>query len=111
MAKKGSQLKRFKESLSALTQGKNAGRRKRPLSDKDPERKEKLKHIEQQFNAFDTKFTRSKHEVFGRKVKGKSGKPAVSRELGEERVAPVSVVGRLILVEKGGSFEAATTAK
>jgi nucleolar protein 14 len=97
MAKKGSQLKRFKESLSAVTQGTKAGPRRKTLSEKDPERKEKLKHIEQQFNAFDTKFSRSKHEVFGRKVKGKSGKPALSRELGEERVTSLGLWGRLIL--------------
>lgn len=52
----------------------------------DPDRADKLKAIEGQFNSFDTKFTRSKHEVFGRKVKGKVGKPAVNRELSEQRV-------------------------
>jgi nucleolar protein 14 len=93
MARKGSQLKRFKESLSAITHGKHAGRKRKTLSEKDPERKDKLMHIEQQFNAFDTKFTRSKHEVFGRKIKGKSGKPALTRELGEEKVGPCNFRG------------------
>jgi len=110
MAKKGSQVKRFKESLSAVTQGQKAARRRRTLSDKDPERKEKLKHIEQQFNAFDTKFTRSKHEVFGRKVKGKTGKPALSRELGEEQV-PSSVLRKTNHVEENHTRQATTATK
>jgi nucleolar protein 14 len=86
MAKKGSQLRRFKESLSSVTRPGQSKRKRKQFSDKDPDRKDKLKRIEEQFNTFDTKFTSSKHEVFGRKVKGKTGKPAVSKELGEESV-------------------------
>lgn len=86
MAKKGSQLKRFKESLSTITRPGQAKRKRKLIPEKDPERGDKLKRIEEQFNAFDTKFTRTKHEVFGRKVKGKAGKPGISRELGEQSV-------------------------
>jgi nucleolar protein 14 len=86
MAKKGSHLKRFKESLSSVTRPSHANRKRKQIPDKDLERPEKLRRIEEQFNAFDTKFTRSKHEVFGRKVKGKTGKPGVNRELGEQSV-------------------------
>jgi nucleolar protein 14 len=87
MGKKGSQLRRFKESLSSIARpGGPAKRRKKTFSEKDPGRADKLKAIEGQFNTFDTKFTRSKHEVFGRKVKGKTGKPAANRELSEQRV-------------------------
>src|SRR5438477_6218754 len=107
MARKGSQLKRFKESLSAVTQGKHAVRKKRTLSEKDPERKEKLRHVEEQFNAFDTKFTRSKHEVFGRKLKGKVGKPGLSRGLGEQRVHSL-LWSEAYVAEKDGFDERAT---
>ena len=86
MAKKGSQLKRFKESLSKITRPGQTKRKCKLIPEKDLERGDKLKHIEEQFNAFDTKFTRTKHEVFGRKVKGKVGKPGISRELSEQSV-------------------------
>jgi len=86
MGKKGSHLKRFKESLSNITKADHRNKIRKSISNRDPERAEKLKHIEEQFNAFDTKFTRSKHEVFGRKVKGKRGKPAESRERAEQDV-------------------------
>lgn len=86
MGKKGSQLKAFKQSLSAITKPAGGKRKKKLIPHKDPDRGEKLKRIEEQFNAFDTKFTRLKHDVFGRKVKGKTGKPGVSKELGEQSV-------------------------
>jgi nucleolar protein 14 len=89
MGKKGSQLKRFKESLSSITRPGQSKRKREQFSGKDLDRNDKLKRIEEQFNTFDTKFTSSKHEVFGRKVKGKIGKPAVSKELGEESVCPL----------------------
>jgi hypothetical protein len=90
MAKKGSQLKRFKESLSSITRPSQGKRKRNPIPTKDVDRNEKLKHIEEQFNSFDNKFTRTKHEVFGRKVKGKVGKPLVTRTIGEENVLALS---------------------
>jgi hypothetical protein len=86
MGKKGSQLQRFKQSLAAIARPTAAHRKKRSFSDKDPERAEKLKQIEGQFNAFDTKFARPKHEVFGRKGKGTVSKPGVSKDLSEQKV-------------------------
>jgi len=86
MGKKGSQLRRFKESLASVVRPTTGKRKKRAFSDKDPERAEKLRQIEGQFNAFDAKFTRSKHEVFGRKVKGKASKPGISKALSEQKV-------------------------
>jgi nucleolar protein 14 len=90
MTKKGSHLKKFKESLSSVTRSGVAKRKRRHVGDKDPDRGEKLKRIEEQFNPFDTKFSRSKHEVSGRRVKGKVGKPGISRELGEQKVFKLS---------------------
>ena len=95
MAKKGSQLKRFKESLSSITRPGQSKLKRKHIPNKDPDRNEKLKRIEEQFNTFDTKFTKPKHEVFGRKVKGKTGKPAASKELGEESVWPVPLSANL----------------
>jgi len=88
MAKKGSHLRRFKESLTTITRPANAKRNRKQVPEKDGDRAEKLKRIEEQFNAFDTKFTRLKHEVFGRKIKGKAGNPGISREVGEQNVSP-----------------------
>jgi nucleolar protein 14 len=109
MAKKGSQLKRFKESLSTITRPGQAKRKRKLIPEKDPERGDKLKRIEEQFNAFDTKFTRTKHEVFGRKVKGKVGKPGVSREVGEENVCFLR--GTSLIAEKNCFAERTTTTK
>jgi nucleolar protein 14 len=89
MVKKGSHLKRFKESLSKITKPDHRKKIRKSIPERDPDRAEKLKRIEEQFNAFDTKFTRSKHDVLGRKVKGKTGKPGISRERGEQEVTPV----------------------
>jgi len=86
MGRKGSQLQRFKDSLASVTRPTTGKRKKRTFSEKDPERTAKLKQIEGQFNVFGAKFTRSKHEVFGRKVKGNAGKPGMSKALGEQNV-------------------------
>ena len=89
MGKRGSHLKRFKESVSKITNLDHRKKAGKTIIDSDLERAEKLKRIDEQFNAFETKFTRSKHDVFGRKVKGKTGKPGISRERGEQDVAPI----------------------
>src|SRR5271170_212600 len=99
MGKKGSQLKRFKESLSTIAKSSHAKRKRKQIPVRDPERNEKLKKIEEEFNSFDTKFTRSKHDIFGRKVKGKTGKPGLSREIGEQEVTSVHL-SVLIVEEK-----------
>ena len=107
MPKKGSQLKRFKHSLSTITQKGHGRRKHKILPEKDQERNDKLKRVEEQFNAFDTKFTRSKHEVFGRKLKGKVGKPGLSRGLGEQRVHSL-LWSEAYVAEKDGFDERAT---
>jgi len=89
MGKKGSQLKAFKQSLSAITKPSIGKKKGKQFRDKDPDRNEKLKRIEEQFNAFDTKFTRLKHDVFGRKVKGKVGKPGINKEISEQSVLSI----------------------
>jgi nucleolar protein 14 len=89
MAKKGSHLKRFKESISKITKPDHKKKIRKNIPERDPDRAEKLKRIEEQFNAFDTKFTHSKHDVVGRKVKGKTGKPGISRERGEQEVTSI----------------------
>ena len=86
MAKKKSHLQRFKESLSSITRPSNRKSKKQQHSLTDPDRLERLKQVEEKFNSFDTKFTRSKHEVSGRKVKGKVGKPGTNKELSEQIV-------------------------
>jgi flagellar motor protein MotB len=86
MAKKRSQLQRFKESLSSITKPSNRKSKKGSAKQSDPDRTERLKQVEEQFNSFDTKFTRSKYEVSGRKVKGKVGKPGINKELSEQIV-------------------------
>ena len=88
-SKKGSQLRQFKESLSAVTKPGEVGKKKknqlRPT--KQADRSDKLKTIEEQFNKFGTKFQRSKYEVVGRKVKGQTGKHEISKELAEQKVS------------------------
>jgi nucleolar protein 14 len=89
MAKKGSQLKRFKESLSQITRPSTGTKRKRKPPTQDPDRNSKLKQIEESANLFNTKYTRPKYEIAGRKVKGKVGKPAANKEIGETQVIPL----------------------
>jgi len=90
MGKKGSQLRAFKNSLAAITRpgSKRKGSKLRQVTrDSDTaERAEKLRSIEQQFNSFEAKFTRSKHDIAGRKVKGKVGKPSLAKQLDEQSV-------------------------
>ena len=109
MAKKGSQLKRFKESLSSIVKPGKPKRSRKQVSQKDPDRTDKLKRIEEQFNVFDTKFTRSKHEVFGRKVKGKVGKPGASKEAGEQLVCPF--ISKHLYLEEENCFDRETASE
>jgi nucleolar protein 14 len=91
-SKKGSQLRRFKESLSSITSpGELRKKKKKQAPFKDVDRNDKLKNIEEQFNKFGTKFQRAKYPVFGRKVKGQTGKYEASKELAEQKVCPVLV--------------------
>ncbi|KAG6902471.1 hypothetical protein C0995_016333 [Termitomyces sp. Mi166 len=87
---KGSQLSQLKTALSkAGVTGKQQQGKKRKRSgsvDKDKEKRAaKLEEIHKRLNPFDTKVTKLKHDVGGRKVKGVSGKPAQSKQAGIEQ--------------------------
>ncbi|KAI0080858.1 Nop14-like protein [Panus rudis PR-1116 ss-1] len=87
---KGSQLTQLKTALNkaGLTpQPQNGKKRKRAvLDDKEKERRAaKLKEIQQKMNPFDTKVTKLKHDVGGRKIAGVTGRPAQSKQAGIEQ--------------------------
>jgi len=88
---KGSQLAQLKAALNqAGVTGQNNNNKKRkrtaPL-EKDKEKKaKKLEEIHQRLNPFDTKVTKLKHDVGGRRLKGITGKPAKSKQADIERV-------------------------
>ena len=104
MAKKVSQLKRFKESLASITKESRPIRgKKRNSFLNSSERIAKLKQIEEESNLFDTKVTRQKHVVFGMKIKGKTGKPGTTKEAGESNVTLTDFV-RANRVEKEKAF-------
>ncbi|KAI0797123.1 nucleolar protein 14 [Abortiporus biennis] len=89
---KGSQLSQLKTALNqaGLTRQpqQNSKKRKRNavLDDKEKERRAaKLKEIQQKMNPFDTKVTKLKHDVGGRKIVGTVGRPAQSKQAGIEQ--------------------------
>ncbi|KAJ6560265.1 nucleolar protein 14 [Mycena capillaripes] len=87
---KGSQLSQLKSALSqagVTGNQQNGKKRKRPGSqEKDKEKRAaKLDEIHKKLNPFDTKVTKLKHEVGGRKVKGVTGKPSQSKQTGLEQ--------------------------
>ncbi|KAJ7682105.1 nucleolar protein 14 [Mycena polygramma] len=87
---KGSQLSQLKSALSqagVTGNQQNGKKRKRTNSqekDKD-KRAAKLDEIHKKLNPFDTKVTKLKHDVGGRKVKGVTGKPSQSKQTGLEQ--------------------------
>lgn len=89
---KGSQLSQLKSALSSAgitgqpqTNGKKRKRIASREHDKD-KKTAKLNEIHQRLNPFDTKITKLKHDVGGRKLKGIVGKPAQSKQAGIEQV-------------------------
>ncbi|KAK7470165.1 nucleolar complex protein 14 [Stygiomarasmius scandens] len=88
---KGSQLSQLKSSLNqaGITgNAHNSKKRKRaaPQEKKDKEKRAaKLEEIHKKLNPFDTKVTKLKHDVGGRKLKGVTGKPAQSKMAGLEQ--------------------------
>ncbi|KAG5654235.1 hypothetical protein H0H81_005922 [Sphagnurus paluster] len=87
---KGSQLSQLKSALShaGITGKPQQGKkRKRTGSvDKDKEKRTaKLDEIHKKLNPFDTKVTKLKHDVGGRKIKGVVGRPAQSKQAGIEQ--------------------------
>lgn len=90
---KGSQLKQLKAELN------NAGFSRRQQTgalkqlkrsvnmEEDRDRKlARLAAIHEQFNPFDTKVTKLKYDIGGRKIKGVVGKPSSSKQAGVELV-------------------------
>lgn len=92
-----SQLRRLKASLrnAGVTgqQKPKKAKNKRALagnrsSDTRLSKDAALQSIRKEFNPFDVKKTKSKHEISGQgKIRGKEGQPALSKSAGEELVA------------------------
>ncbi|KAG5362215.1 putative nucleolar complex protein 14 [Yarrowia sp. C11] len=85
---KTSQLKRLKETLKKndLTGQTNVkGNKKKMATGKNRQDRDKvLADIRQQFNPFDVKVAKKKHDIGGRTVRGSVGRPGLSKLSGEE---------------------------
>jgi nucleolar protein 14 len=90
-----SQLKRLKESLRTAgvtgQQKPKKAKTKRNTSiggnDSRVSRDQALQSIREEFNPFEVKKTKIKHEISGQgRVKGKEGRPGLSKSIGEEHV-------------------------
>lgn len=99
-----SQLKRLKASLrnAGVTgqQKPKKAKNKRGLAGSSSRlsKDAALQSIREEFNPFEVKKTRSKHEISGQgKIRGKEGRPALSKSAGEELVA-LSLSFSLIVV-------------
>ncbi|KAF8456365.1 nucleolar protein 14 [Terfezia claveryi] len=86
-----SQLKRLRASLKAAgvignqKSKKEKQRNVKAGSDARVDKQSKLQNIREEFNPFELKTTRLKHDVSGRgKVKGIQGRPGISKQIGEE---------------------------
>ena len=89
-----SQLKRLKASLHAAgvignqKSKKDKQRNAKAAADARVDKNSKLQSIREEFNPFELKTTRVKHDVSGRgKVKGVQGRPGISKQIGEETVS------------------------
>lgn len=93
----GSQLTKLKEALSQAglnrkpPTGKKRKRESKDSLDND-KRAQKLDAIKQKLNPFDTTYTKLKHDVGGRKIKGVTGNPQKSKQAGIEQVRVVQIV-------------------
>ena len=94
---KGSQLAQLKSALSEAglshnskpkTTGKKRKRSSAPIPDKAAK---KLREIHERLNPFDVKVTNLKHDVGGRKLKGVTGRPGLSKQAGIEQVCQFSL--------------------
>lgn len=94
--KGGSALKRLKNSLKTagiIGQTSRASTSKKNKKKGNPsevgkhDRAEKLNLIKGEMNPFEMKVTNTKFEVLGRKVKGAVGKPALTKQVGEDNVS------------------------
>lgn len=91
----GSALKRLKKTLAAagvVGQTSKASRSKKDRKRGAPtevgknDADKKLSLIRGEFNPFEHKVQKTKFEILGRKMKGTSGKPTLSKQVGEENV-------------------------
>lgn len=86
----GSQLKALKASLKShgligQTNTKGKGKGSKKVNDRNRQDKEKvLSNIRDAFSPFDVKKSKQKVDVIGRKVQGATGKPGISKQIGEE---------------------------
>ncbi|KAK9476777.1 nucleolar protein 14 [Lipomyces japonicus] len=83
-----SQLKQLKEKLKSngFTGQTNVKKQKKRVPAATREDKDRvLNSIREEFNPFEIKTTRQKHgDILGRKVQGATGKPGLSKQIGEE---------------------------
>ncbi|KZW04166.1 Nop14-like protein [Exidia glandulosa HHB12029] len=86
-----SQLKQLKAELSKAglarqsQPGSSKKRKRAGTVEQDRDKQQaKLQNIHDRFNQFDTKVTKLKHDVIGRKLKGVTGKPTMSKQAGIE---------------------------
>lgn len=91
----GSALKRLKKSLqvagvvgqtSKASRSKKERKRGAPSEVGKNDADKKLSLIRGEFNPFEQKHQNTKFEILGRKMKGTSGKPTLSKQVGEENV-------------------------
>ena len=85
---KGSQLTQLKTALSQAGVTSRSKKRKHSVAlERDKEKRAaQLDEIQRRLNPFDVKVTKLKHDVVGRKLKGITGKPARSKQVGIEQV-------------------------
>lgn len=98
-----SQLKQLKSELAraGLSQqsqpGSSKKRKRAGTLEQDRDKQQaKLQNIHDKFNQFDTKVTKVKHDVAGRKLKGVTGKPTLSKQAGIELVRALPCCGRRV---------------
>lgn len=96
----GSALKRLKKSLqvagvvgqtSKASRSKKDRKRGAPTEAGKNDADKKLSLIRGEFNPFEQKHQKTKFEILGRKMKGTSGKPTLSKQIGEENVCILHV--------------------
>ncbi|KAI9300727.1 Nop14-like family-domain-containing protein [Cunninghamella echinulata] len=89
----GSALKRLKSSLkeagivgqqSKASRSKKDRKKGKPTEVGKNDHTAKLNLIRNQFNPYEMKVSHSKFDIIGRKVKGASGKPTLSKQIGED---------------------------
>jgi nucleolar protein 14 len=85
----GSQLAQLKRSLSDADLSRTSHSRsnkKRRSASQESLKATALKQIREKLNPFDQKVTKLKHDVGGRVIKGRIGKPTFKRQAGIEEV-------------------------